>query len=157
MKKLILLFICLTSLGYSFQSQAHIATAKAEFAIMHTLLAKTNIHDTKVAKAIEAVVLIKMHQVEDLWINEGSMGVYQAQQGILAAMIGWMLTPEEERRDYIFYSFWGLFPDIWDKGLGRNDFHKSVNPNALNFDRDTTQTFETLAMLFCSFRLTVTF
>jgi len=154
---IILLLLCFASIGFSFQSQAHIAFGKVEFSVMESLLAKTNIKNTFLAKALEAAVLVKMHQAEDLFINEGGMGNYQVPQGILAATLGWMITPEAERNDYFFYSFWSLFPDIWDKGLNRNDFHKGINANALNFDRDTTQIIETLATLFCSFSIEIKF
>lgn len=95
------------------------------------------------------------HRWMDRATNEGSLGGWQVDIGGTTYILGYFLVDEKEQPEYLQYATLGLFYDIWDKGLNRNDFHNYAGPMIFDYNRDNIELAERLCLL--SLRLKLSF
>ena len=84
------------------------------------------------------------HLSSDAMIGEAGLGEFQLDIAGVRLLI--MYANSSDKIDFLCKAFWGLFPDIWDKGLNRNDFHKDIRL-ASGWTPDGTNLLEEVAVL----------
>jgi hypothetical protein len=94
---------------------------------------------------------IASHMASDELIGEAGLGDFQIDIAGIRELIMYVNTPDDKKQDFLAKAFWGLFPDIWDKGLNRNDFHRSGRL-ASAWSKDGTELLEELAVLYYTLR-----
>ena len=111
-------------------------------------MSKQFVHDIH-ADWLQPVVMplsgIASHMGADYFVNEGYLGEYQVLRGGIKLITILLTYPEETRSDHFWIAFWNIFPDLWDKGLNRNDFHRLVPSGyVFSFTREGEEVFEDL-------------
>lgn len=89
---------------------------------------------------------IASHMAADRLIGESGLD-YQLDIAGVRVLIMYVNTPDDQKMEFLVNSFWGLFPDIWDKGLNRHDFHpKWIEPPIIPMTSGATDLIEELAV-----------
>ena len=129
-------------MAFTFQIVLHYEGEKQIITFTRTIL-----DDYKAPEIVKTLALpvtgILGHMTFDGLFSEGYMGSYQILRGglKLGALI---LMDDQKNWSYdTWIAFWALLPDIWDKGLNRNDFHHYVPERYLiSVDREGEETLE---------------
>ena len=91
---------------------------------------------------------ISSHIAADRMIGESALD-YQLDIAGVRELIMYVNTPDDKKMTFLVDTFWGLFPDIWDKCIdpAHHIFHQySIQP-LVPFDRGTTDLLEELSVL----------
>jgi hypothetical protein len=102
---------------------------------------------------LKPLAAIGSHIVMDRVIGEVGLGEYQIDIAIVRLLIGYALTPDKDKDEYIQYAFWSISPDIIDKGFGSNIFHQGSGKTIFNQNRDTNELLEELGLLSFSMKI----
>lgn len=89
---------------------------------------------------------IASHIAADRLVGESALDLQLDIAGV-REVIMYVNTPDDQKMTFLVNSFWGLFPDLWDKGLNRHDFHPNWNQPVTGFDKSATDLLEELAVL----------
>ncbi len=89
---------------------------------------------------------IASHIAADRLVGESAIDLQLDIAGV-RELIMYVNTPDDQKMTFLVNSFWGLFPDLWDKGLNRHDFHPQWNLPVTGFDKGATDLLEELAVL----------
>jgi hypothetical protein len=87
---------------------------------------------------------IASHIAADRMIGESALE-YQLDIAGVRYLIMYVNTPDDQKMTFIVDSFWGLFPDIWDKCLNRHDFHFKFDL-IFNMDSGATNLLEEITV-----------
>lgn len=90
---------------------------------------------------------IASHMALDRIAGESGLD-YQFDIAGVRLVIMYVNTPDDKKGDFLVNAFWALFPDIWDKGLNRRDFHPAwIEPPIIPLSKGATDLLEELAVL----------
>lgn len=87
------------------------------------------------------------HVFIDCFVSEGDLGEFQVVRGGIKLQTVLYTYPTEEYADHFWIAFNSVFPDLWDKGLNRNDFHSITGKPIFSFTRDSEETFEDILVV----------
>ena len=137
MRKLIIIFLLLTTMGFTSHPKGH-----AKWAYDAWKLAPKDFNFMGLEIDTRPIAALGSHLLADYTIGEGYRGEYQILIGILGVIVMYAVTPEAEQEDFFWASFWGLLPDIIDKGFGRPFLHRHNLKPIFNLTPDQSELLE---------------
>ena len=149
-----LLIILLSAICLAAQPGGHIVAARVTWYATDYACDQVGIVEP-FKTVIKYIATAESHQIMDRAINEAAIGDWQVDIGGTTYILGYFLVDDKEKKDYLQYATLGLFYDLWDKGLGRHDFHNYNGPMIFDYNRDNIDLAERLCIL--SFRMKISF
>lgn len=152
---IIFLVVFINSFSFSAQTIGHIWSGKIAWNLADDYTQREMPWANTIAKPMAA---FSSHMVMDKAIGEAQLGEWQVYIGIVRAFVGYFVTKENERDEYVQYSFWALLPDIGQKWLGWNWIHPEIPGDKIfNLNRDQNELLEELALSSLIFKWEVKF
>jgi len=141
---IILTILILNTQVFCSHSIAHSWFGKHIFYGLDQPLKDTGLKDF--SPLIKPVALMAGHVLQDKFISEAGLGQYTLEINIVRVVIGYFLTPDDKKEDFLYYTFWSNLPDLIDKGFNVNYFHNKEMTPLISLTRDQNELIDELIL-----------